>query len=273
MTTDAWLRTHPYLEPVARFCAQVDAALAQGAVPTVSVPSFDDCLADHVEGVPLLSSPGAAIDLAPAGAAVCLLADALAAGAAGARHAAAARALGTELRESGPQRVVDWLLRADEAQYSSPGLLRFLGWTTIARALRPVVAAFAAWRNEERWQRRYCPLCGSLPAMSQLIGVDPGRIRLLACGCCGTRWRYRRTACPFCDDDSQRIAALTVEGEAALRIDWCEACHAYLKTYAGHGDEAVLLADWTSLHLDVIAHERALQRQAVSLFSVEELLR
>jgi FdhE protein len=57
-----------------------------------------------------------------------------------------------------------------------------------------------------------------------------------------------------------------VEGEHGLRIDHCDACGGYLKTYAGQGSEAVLLADWTSLHLDIAAHERGWQRVAASLY-------
>ena len=64
-------------------------------------------------------------------------------------------------------------------------------------------------------------------------------MRLLSCGCCGTRWQYKRTGCPFCEADSQRLAAVAVEGEAGLRIDYCEACSGYLKTYDGQGDEAL----------------------------------
>ncbi|MGH7304094.1 MAG: formate dehydrogenase accessory protein FdhE [Candidatus Rokuibacteriota bacterium] len=63
-----------------------------------------------------------------------------------------------------------------------------------------------------------CPTCGSAPAMGQLSGADPGRQRFLSCGGCGTRWRYRRTQCPFCENDSQRFAVLAVQGEAGLRI-------------------------------------------------------
>jgi FdhE protein len=57
-----------------------------------------------------------------------------------------------------------------------------------------------------------------------------------------------------------------VEGEGGLRIDYCETCHGYLKTYDGEGNESVLLADWTSLHLDVLARDRGLQRKAASLY-------
>lgn len=63
-----------------------------------------------------------------------------------------------------------------------------------------------------------------------------------------------------------------MEGEPGLRIDHCEACLAYLTTYDGQGQEALLLADWTSLHLDLVTHERELKRQAASFYDVESLV-
>jgi FdhE protein len=61
---------------------------------------------------------------------------------------------------------------------------------------------------------------------------------------------------------------VAVEGEAGLRIDYCEACSGYVKTYDGEGSESVLLADWTSLHLDIIARDRGLMRCAGSLYQL-----
>jgi FdhE protein len=105
--------------------------------------------------------------------------------------------------------------------------------------------------------------------MAQLVGVDPGRMRYLSCGCCGTRWRFRRTACPFCESNSQRLGVVAVEGEKPLRVDYCESCRGYLKTYDGQGDEALFLADWSSLHLDLVARDRGLKRLGTSLFELE----
>jgi FdhE protein len=147
--------------------------------------------------------------------------------------------------------------------------LRYLGWTALARFLAPVVLAFNSRRDEEKWQRRYCPTCGSLPAMAQLAGEEPGRQRLLSCGCCGTRWQFKRTCCPFCETDVQRLESVIVEGESGLRIDHCASCGGYLKTYDGHGSESLLLSDWSSLHLDVLASDRGLKRLAASLYEFE----
>jgi FdhE protein len=167
------------------------------------------------------------------------------------------------------QRTAAALLDPGEPLRRHAGLVRYLGWTAMARYLSQVVDAFGEWREEERWLRRYCPTCGSLPAMAQLRGIDAGRVRLLSCGCCRTRWRYQRTTCPFCEnEDDHRLAALVIEGEEDLRLDYCDCCSGYIKTYNGSGSESVMLADWTSLHLDIIALDHGLKRCAASLYEV-----
>jgi FdhE protein len=240
MTQELWVEAHAYLQPIADVATAVDRALAALDVPDARIPDWDDYRADYLAGVPLLSSAEARFDLEPGRRMAVALLETLAAG-------------------TSPQSLAS----------PSPGLLRFLEWTAMARFLRPVVAAFDGWRDEERWLRRYCPTCGSLPAMAQLTGVEPGRIRLLSCGCCRTRWQFKRTACPFCEADSQRLASVAVEGDPGLRIDHCESCGGYLKTYDGQGNETLWLSDWSSLHLDVIAHDRGLKRLAASLYEFE----
>ena len=235
------------------------------------VPDWDDYRPDYLAGVPLLASADALVDLEPAGRMAATLLEQLASGGSPDWLAAEARALQVGLHEAPvvSRRIADVLLGDETLALPSPGLLRYVAWTAAARFLRPVVDAFGSWRDEERWLRRYCPTCGSLPAMAQLVGADPGRKRLLSCGRCSTRWQFKRTGCPFCETDTQRLASVTIEGEPGLRIDHCESCGGYLKTYAGQGDEALLLADWSSLHLDLIAHDRGLKRLAASLYEFE----
>jgi FdhE protein len=61
---------------------------------------------------------------------------------------------------------------------------------------------------------------------------------------------------------------LAIEGESSLRIDYCENCGGYLKTYNGEGSEGVFLADWTSIHLDLIARDRGWKRLAASMYAL-----
>jgi len=235
LTLDAWLTKHPYLQPLADIHAVIETAADEISIARARIPSWDCYLEDFRAGVPLLNSSRVAIDLESVESVVPLLVEKL----------------------------------VSRFAPSHPGLQYYLGWIAMARHLRPVVDAFSGWRDEDCWLRNYCPTCGAAPAMGQLVGIDPGRLRLLSCGCCHTRWRYRRTGCPFCEnEDDHRLSVVAVEGENGLRIDYCEACKGYIKTYNGQGSETVMLADWTSLHLDVIACDRGLKRMAASLYEV-----
>ena len=275
MTTDAWLTSHPYLQNVADLHAIV-ARAASGTFPAdPTALSLDDYRDDFVRGMPLLHSSTITIDWRPVEKSIQTLVEALVSSPLQGHVTEETQRLCTELRADpdAPRRVVACLLLQDDFAFACPGLLRYLGWTAISRYLRSVMDSFDRWRNEEQWLRRYCPTCGTLPAMSQLIGFDQGRRRLLCCGCCGTRWQYRRTRCPFCENtEDDRLGVLTVEGENGLRIDYCKSCQGYLKTYAGEGSETVLLADWTSIHLDVVACDRGLKRLAASLYELNQNL-
>ena len=271
MTQDIWLARHPYLHSVANFHAQVATAAANIPNGSARIPNWDDYIGDYRAGIPLLQSSHVAIAFEPAEAILVSLVESLASKALPEGLAADCRVLDAQLHSemNAPRRAVAWLLDSEVFKPAQPGLIRYLGWTAMALYLRPLVDALSRWREEEHWLCAYCPTCGSPPAMGQLIGFDPGRLRLLSCGCCGTRWRYRRIGCPFCENgDDHRLYALSIEGESHLRIDYCDSCRAYLKTYVGEGSESLLLADWTSLHLDIIARDRGLKRLANSLYEL-----
>lgn len=270
MTLDGWVRAHAFLAPLAQLRSRIDAAIEAADITHPPIPQWSDYRGEFLEGVPLIHSVNVAINLDGAGRAI----DAVVRTLSGELSDCALRddmqALAVDLSDRAAGDAVDWLLGDGGWTPSRPGSLRFVGWLVMAAALRPLVDAFTLARDDESWLRRYCPACGSPPAMAQLVGVDPGRRRLLACGCCGSRWRYKRTACPFCEVESHRLASVGIDGEGGLRIDFCESCRGYLKTYTGKGDERVLLADWTSLHLDLAARDRGLTRAAASLYELEE---
>jgi FdhE protein len=271
MNRDTWLTMHPYLNRMAGLQTLVDAALAEVVTPTAANPLWRNYQDDFRAGIPLLLSPQITIDLLPAERALILLAEVLISKALPEKLASELRDLTIDFQSDSslPHQAVAWLLARDGFMPRDPGLLHYLGWTVMARYLTHVVAAFGQRRDEEHWMRNYCPTCGTSPGMAQLVGGDPARLRLLSCGCCATRWRYRRTGCPFCRmEDDERLALLTIEGEKALRIEYCKSCGGYLKTYSGEGNECLFLADWTSFHLDVIARDRGLKRYAGSLYQV-----
>ncbi len=270
MTQDVWLTSHPYLQPVASLHAQVNDEMPGTTATSPEMPLWDVYLPDFIAGVPLLQSSAVALDCTPAENMIRSKVERLTASPMP-QIANEIRIVEAELRGelAAPHHIVAWLLNEDTFTSRIPGLLRYIGWTTLSQYLRPLVDEFAKWRGEDRWLRSYCPTCGSAPAMAQLVGCEPGRQRFLSCGCCGTRWRYQRTKCPFCESqDDHKISIVTVEGEGGLRIDYCESCRGYLKTYDGEGNEAVMLVDWTSIQLDVIARDRGLKRLAASLYEL-----
>jgi len=275
LNADGWLAAHEYLRPVAELRALVDRAAAdlQAATGTAALPSRDEYREEFLSGVPLLRSARVVVDLEPAGAMTAALARAVAAQAPPGRVRDEAAALDAALRSEpeASRRIADWLLGDDSWSPPSPGLLRYLGWAAAARFLRPVVESFERSGEDERWMRGYCPTCGAPPAMAHLAEADASRARRMCCGLCETRWQYPRTKCPFCEADAQKLSIVAVEGEGGLRIDYCPSCRGYLKTYAGKGDEALLLSDWSSLHLDLVARDRGFERLAGSLYAFDDV--
>ena len=266
-----WLTKHPYLQPIAEVQALVDAATAEVCVPSANIPDWREYSHEYQTGIALLASSRCTIDLCPAGEIFPAFLERLAEKPLPVELANESRSLVHELSQTpdAPTRAIAWLLGKDSFITAHPSLIYFFGWRFLAHYLSPVVIAFSSWRDEDRWLQNYCPTCGGLPAMSQLISVDSVRLRLLSCASCLTRWRYHRIGCPFCEeDDHRRLATLAVQGETLLRIDYCESCGGYLKTYDGQGMESLMLADWTSLYLDVVACDRGLKRLAGTLFRI-----
>jgi FdhE protein len=185
-----------------------------------------------------------------------------------------ARALAEALRSAPAEeaRSARWVIAGgapEDAPGGSPGLLRYLGWNALAQVLAPIVAEVSALRDEQ-WERGDCPTCGAAPSMGLLVDDGTARTRLLACGCCRTRWRFKRVACPFCgSEDARKLGVLEIDREPTLRLDVCDACKGYLKTYTGAGEEAFILADWPTLHLDVLARDRGYERRGASLFELD----
>lgn len=274
----AWLERHPWLEGVAALQALVDeaAACATCAARVEHGAEWEAAGPDLEAGVPLLRSRAAHLDVVRKGAAALrALVERVAAGAPSPAIAAEAQALRAafDADPAAAEEAIRWLVAGAPAAGAPihAGLVRYLGWSGLRRVLAPVVAAFDPSRDGRRWRRGECPTCGSPPAMGALVPVADGRARQLACGCCGTRWGYARVACPFCgNEDADRLALLELEEEPSLRLDLCERCKGYVKTWTGAGEAGFLLSDWPTLHLDVLARDHGYRRLGASLYELEE---
>jgi FdhE protein len=77
-----------------------------------------------------------------------------------------------------------------------------------------------------------CPLCGSLPRLAVLRPEGDGGKRHLACSLCLTEWEFRRIICPMCEEmDPTKLPRYSAEEPMAVRIDACDTCMAYLKSF------------------------------------------
>src|SRR5207249_4205797 len=101
-------------------------------------------------------------------------------------------------------------------------------------ALQPVLweaAAKCATLTEiDKWDRGYCPVCGSWPALAELVGSEKRRV--LRCGRCGTWWSWLVLLCPYCGNDDHRSLGTLRSEDSRDRVDVCEHCHGYVKAVA-----------------------------------------
>lgn len=129
-------------------------------------------------------------------------------------------------------RVLQKILHKDGAgDYSlehSSEVAGFLAGAAAKVLMRAYAQKAKAWFSDDSWQRGICPVCGSHPSFSELEGES--RIRKLYCDICGTRWRFSRIGCPFCEGNVEEQKLFVLEGVNQYRIYVCDNCRSYLKT-------------------------------------------
>jgi formate dehydrogenase maturation protein FdhE len=118
----------------------------------------------------------------------------------------------------------------------------------------------------QHWSRDYCHVCGALPALAEVLGLE--RARHLRCARCGASWKTQVLLCAFCGErDHARLGSLVPDGQPG-QIAWvetCSTCQGYLKTRAAlraAAAENVLIEDARTLELDLVATERGYQKPA-----------
>lgn len=94
--------------------------------------------------------------------------------------------------------------------------------------------------NQERWRRRYCPICGGSPDFA-FLDKERGS-RWLLCSRCDTEWLFQRLECPYCGTKDQNALAYFADDEGLYRLYVCEQCHTYIKAIdLRHTESEVLL--------------------------------
>jgi FdhE protein len=274
MNLNAWLGGHPFLEPIARLEATVEEVIKALPEQKFVETNFEPYAADFSAGIALLESAAVGRELLHRSAgtfdrfALALskapIPDAL---------ASKARELCEYLHKTPEQSERTLVSIATEAKEASDvphlGTARYIAWTALAYALSPTIAAFDAWKENAAWPHGYCPACGNSPSLSVLTEKDAGRQRSLVCGLCKAQWKVKRLGCPHCGtEDEDKLSILELEDEPNLRLEVCNGCKGYVKTWAGEAKVASYFADWATLHLDAVAAERGYLRLGSSLYEL-----
>ena len=150
-----------------------------------------------------------------------------------------------------------------QAQLRSIGLDEMLGITVLRLCALPLLqqltGSLESLVSRSRWSHGYCPVCGSVPLLAEMRGLD--QTRWLRCGLCATGWQIDRIFCPFCAGrDHKQLQVFYVEGEEQKRwIAACDACGSYVKSRATLTPLKaceLLVAEVELFHLDLVAKQR-----------------
>ena len=152
------------------------------------------------------------------------------------------------------------------APLASPEVADAFFWS-VAEA--PIVEGAAARATvPATWQEGSCPICGGLPKLSVIVEQSgefmAGAARYLICVRCATAWGFGRATCPNCrEHHPRRLGVFTNERWPWARVDSCETCKAYIKTFdlrlPGSREVVPLVDDVATLALDLWAADQGFQ--------------
>lgn len=110
---------------------------------------------------------------------------------------------------------------------------------------------------------RTCPSCGERPVVGVLRERGHGAGRAFICGRCAAEWPAPRIVCPACGGmDVERLPVFRADAWPAARLDACEACRTYVKSFdlTVDGSAIAVVDDVATVSLDLWAAEQGLTR-------------
>jgi FdhE protein len=117
-----------------------------------------------------------------------------------------------------------------------------------------------------KWNRGYCPACGSWPALAEVASSR----RVLRCSFCAFAWELGAYSCVHCGEEGEKfVTAAPNEERKDRRVELCAACGGYLKTVdvpALSPFPLIAIADLETMDLDLAAMERGYARPALKDF-------
>jgi formate dehydrogenase accessory protein FdhE len=110
---------------------------------------------------------------------------------------------------------------------------------------------------------RTCPSCGDRPVVGVLRERGHGASRAFVCGRCAGEWVAPRIVCPACGGmDVERLPVFRADAWPAARLDACEACRTYVKSFdlSVDGNAIAMVDDVATVALDLWAAEQGFTR-------------
>lgn len=148
-------------------------------------------------------------------------------------------------------------------------ILKFMVHMSIQPSLQANVEKLKDQVDLKNWLRGYCPICGSLPQISEVKGEGQ---RYFVCSFCSFQWPGERLKCPFCENtDHDKLHYFYEENQEAHRVDLCDNCKQYIKTVDSRKidyDPELVLEDIITIHLDILASEKGYKRPVPSPFGL-----
>jgi hypothetical protein len=135
--------------------------------------------------------------------------------------------------------------------------------------LQPLAERIASsTRPENTLTRDKCPCCGGEPQLAVLRQEGDGGKRLLLCSFCQTEWDFHRIRCPNCGErDHEKLPRFTSDGHPAVRVEACDSCRAYLKSFdlTVDGNIVPLVDEIATAPLDIWAAEKGYRKLQANL--------
>ncbi len=156
-----------------------------------------------------------------------------------------------------------WASRTPAAPRILPMLVQAAMTPSIERAAELLTAVLD---QSATWPHGHCPVCGSLPILSDLREKEGFRFHI--CGFCHAEYRATRLQCPYClETDSAKLEYYDAKEEPGFRVNACTSCGMYIKVTDFRGMDRrslPLIDDLESLGLDILARDKKLKRPTLS---------
>jgi FdhE protein len=169
-----------------------------------------------------------------------------------------------------PSQSQEDIKRWAEAFHIQPAVINLLLRYVTMIILQKRAGEIAGFLGEFVWDKGYCPICSSFPAIAVL--KDKSGRRWLHCLTCSHEWSFSRIACPYCENEAPAgMDFFFVDDRKQESAFVCDKCKKYLITLNRSDDFTDYDIEITAIaliHLDMIMQGKGFQPMANCIWNV-----